>query len=42
MTLPYNEKQIIEQSEFTYCPLGKAFDGNTRTIEDEEKSKSKQ
>ena len=39
---PSNEKQIIEQSKFTYYPHGKAFDKNTRTIEDEGKNKSKQ
>ena len=25
-TLPSNQQQIIEQTKFTYSPLGKAFD----------------
>ena len=24
--LPSNQKQIIQQAKFTYCPLGKAFE----------------
>ena len=30
--LPSNQKQIIEQAKFTYSPLGKAFDKQTKTI----------
>ena len=31
--LPSNQKQIIEQTKFTYSPLGKAFEKQTKTIE---------
>ena len=34
---PYNQQQIIEQAKFTYSPLGKAFEKQTRTIEDQRK-----
>ena len=30
--LPSNQKQIIEQAKFTYSPLGKAFEKQTKTI----------
>ena len=30
-----NQKQIIEQSKFNYSPLGKAFEKQTKTIEDQ-------
>ena len=33
--LPSNQKQIIEQAKFTYSPLGKAFEEQTKTIEDQ-------
>ena len=32
--LPSNEQQIIEQTKFSYSPLGKAFDEQIKTIED--------
>ena len=32
-TLPSNQRQIIEQAKFTYPPLGKAFEKETKTIE---------
>ena len=35
--LPSNQKQIIEQAKFTYSPLGKAFEKQTKTIEYQEK-----
>ena len=35
--LPSNQQQIIEQANFTYSPLGKAFEKQTKTIEDEGK-----
>ena len=35
--LPFNQKQIIEQAKFTYSPLGKAFEKQIKTIEDQEK-----
>ena len=31
--LPSNHQQIIEQTKFTYSPLGKAFDKQIKTIE---------
>ena len=37
--LPSNQKQIIEQAKFTYSPLGKAFEKQTKTIEDHSNSK---
>ena len=33
--LPSNQKQIVEQAKFTYSPLGKAFEKQTKTIEDQ-------
>ena len=33
--LPSNQQQIIEQARFTYCPLGKAFKKQIKTIEDQ-------
>ena len=30
--LPSNQQQIIEQAKFTYSPLGKAFEKQTKTI----------
>ena len=35
--LPSNQQQIIEQAKFTYSPLGKAFEKQTKTIEDQRK-----
>ena len=32
--LPPNQHQIIEQTKFTCSPLGKAFEKQTKTIED--------
>ena len=32
--LPSNQQQIIEQVRFTYSPLGKAFEKQTKIIED--------
>ena len=34
-TVPFNQKQIIEQAKFTYSPLGKAFERQIKTIEDQ-------
>ena len=36
-TLPSNQQQIIEETKFTYSPLGKAFDKQIKTIEDQGK-----
>ena len=35
--LPSNQQLIIEQTKFTYSPLGKAFDKQIKTIEDQGK-----
>ena len=36
--LPYNKKQIIEQAEFAYSPLGKGFEKQTEKQVDAIKS----
>ena len=33
--LPSNQQQIIEPARFTYSPLGKAFEKQVKTIEDQ-------
>ena len=33
--LPSNQEQIMKQAKFTYSPLGKAFEKQTKTIEDQ-------
>ena len=33
--LPSNQKQIIDQAKFTYSPLRKAFQRQTKTIKDQ-------
>ena len=35
--IPSNQQQIIEQAKFTYYPLGKAFEKQIKTIEDQVK-----
>ena len=35
--LPFNQQQIIEQAKLTYSTLGKAFEKQTKTIEDQGK-----
>ena len=35
--LPSNQQQIIEQAKFTYSTLGKAFEKQTKTNEDQTK-----
>ena len=35
--LPFNQQQIIEHAKFTYSPLGKAFEKQIKTIEDQGK-----
>ena len=37
--LPSNRRKIIEQAKFTYFPLRKAFQKQTKTVEDQEKNK---
>ena len=39
--LPSNQQQIIEQAKFTYSALGKAFEKQTKTIEDQGKRQIK-
>ena len=39
--LPSNQQQIIEQAKFTYSPLGKAFEKQAKTIEDQGKKQVK-
>ena len=39
--LPSNQQQIIEQAKFTYFPLGKAFEKQTKTIEDQREKQIK-
>ena len=33
--LPSNQQQIIEKAKFTYSPLGKTFEKQTKTIKDQ-------
>ena len=35
--VPSNQQQIIEQAKFSYSPLGKAFEKQIKTIEDQGK-----
>ena len=35
--MPSSQQKIIEQAKFTYSPLGKAFEKQAKTIEDQEK-----
>ena len=37
--LPSNQQQIIEHARFTYSPLGKVFEKQIKTIEDQGKNK---
>ena len=37
--LPSNQQQIIQQAKFTYSLLGKAFEKQTKTIEDQGKKR---
>ena len=38
--LPSTQQQITEQTKFTYSPLGKTFDKQMKTIEDQGKKTS--
>ena len=40
--LPSNEKQMIQQTNFTYSRLGKAFEKQIKKLKIKEKSKYKQ
>ena len=35
--LPPNQRRLIEKAKFAYCPLGNAFEKQTKTIEEQEK-----
>ena len=35
--LPSNQRQMIQQAKFTYSPLGKAFEKQIKTVEDQGK-----
>ena len=35
---PYNQKQIIEQVKFTFSPLGKTFEKQTKKLKIKEKN----
>ena len=39
--LPSNQQQIIQQAKFTYSPLGRAFENQIKTIEDQGKKQVK-
>ena len=39
--LPSNQQQIIQQTKFTYSPLGKAFEKQIKTIGDQGKKQVK-
>ena len=39
--LPSNQQQIIEQAKFTYSLLGKAFEKQTKTTEDQGEKQTK-
>ena len=36
--LPFDQRRVIEQAKFTYHPLGKASQKQTKTIEGQEKN----
>ena len=40
--LPSNQQQIIERAKITYSPLGKAFEKQIKTIEDQGNKQIKQ
>ena len=37
--LPPDQRRVIEQAKFTYSPLGKAFEKQTKTIEEDKEEK---
>ena len=39
--LPLDQRRAIEQAKFTYSPLGKALEKQTKTIEDQGKKQIK-
>ena len=38
--LPCNQRQVIEEPKFTYPPLGKAFEKQVKTIEEQRRKHS--
>ena len=38
---PSNQKKIIEQAKFTYSPLGKAFEKQIKSIDDQRENQIK-
>ena len=36
-----NQTRLIEKAKFAYCPLGKAFEKQTKTIEEQRKNNLK-
>ena len=36
--LPSDQRSVVEQANFTYCPLRKALEKQTKTIEDQQKN----
>ena len=39
--IPSDQSRITEQAKFTYCPLGKAFERQVKTIEDQKEKQIK-
>ena len=39
--LPFNQSKIIEQSKFTYCPLEKTIEKQTKMIRDQGEKQTK-
>ena len=39
LTVPSTQQQIIEEAKFSYSRLGKSFQKQTKTIEDQGKNK---
>ena len=39
--LPSNQRQIIEQAKLAYSPLGKAFEKQTKTVEEQGRKKNR-
>ena len=39
--IPSDQSRITEQAKFTYCPLGKAFERQVKTIEDQREKQIK-
>ena len=37
--VPFNQREITEEAKFTYYPLGKAFEKQRKTVEEQGKNK---